>query len=83
MSKALKQTTSGLYQQHEFATALQRFQEQVLKDMKASNREAQSIIARLTNSFDMSLQKVLQKLSSSVKTTQVEVSKLSSVSLGV
>ncbi|SLM36949.1 Nuclear fusion protein, KAR5 [Lasallia pustulata] len=67
LSRALQQSKDQLIQQQNFATAVDTFQRQLLRDLRSSELEAQSYLGKLLKSMDSAAQMLLAKMTSSVE----------------
>lgn len=79
LSKALQEANERLSQQAEFATAVQKYQEQVLRDLDESHVEAQSLLAKVLKSLETVTQSVMSRLSTAVDKVETEVVGLNEV----
>jgi len=79
LSKALQEANEHLSQQAEFATAVQKFQEQLLRDFDESHVEAQSFLAKVFSSMETMTQSVMSRLSTAVDKVETEVVGLNEV----
>lgn len=79
LSKALQEANEHLSQQAEFATAVQKFQEQLLRDIDELHVEAQSFLAKLFESMETVTQSVMSRLSIAVDKVETEAAGLHEV----
>ena len=80
LSRAVQQSKDQLIQQHNFATAVDTFQRQLLRDLRSSELEAQSFFGKLLKSMDSAAQMLLAKMTSSVEDVATGIAALSLVS---
>lgn len=81
LSNALREVNDGLLKQRNFAVAIQEFQKQLLQDLKVSNSQAQSYLAKIVNSLESAVQSILVKIASAVHTVESDINGLREVSL--
>lgn len=79
LSKALQEANEHLSQQAEFATAVQKFQEQLLRDMEELHVEARSFLAKVFESMETVTQSVMSRLSTAVDKVETEAAGLNEV----
>ena len=79
LSKALQEANERLSQQAEFATAVQKYQEQLLRDLDESHVEAQSFLAKVFESMETVTHSVMTRLSTAVDKVVMEVAGLNEV----
>lgn len=77
--KALQEASENLSQQADFATAVQGFQEQLLRDLDESHVEAKSVFAKVFERMETVTQNVMSRLSTAVDKVELEVAGLSEV----
>lgn len=80
LSRALQQSKDQLIQQQNFATAVDTFQRQLLRDLRSSELEAQSYLGKLLKSMDSAAQMLLAKMTSSVEDVATGIAALRLVS---
>lgn len=80
LSRALQQSKDQLMQQQDFATAVNTFQQQLLRDLRSSDVEAQSYLGKLLKSMDSAAQTLIGKMTSSVAELATGIAALSQVS---
>ena len=80
LSKALQESKDRLSQQQDFATAVDIFSKQLLRDLRDSNLETQSYFRKLLKSMDSATQTFLRKITSSTKEVETNIAGLSQVS---
>lgn len=77
--KALQEASENLSQQADFATAVQEFQEQLLRDLDKSHVEAQSFLAKVFERMETVTQNVMGRLSTAVDKVELKVAGLNEV----
>ena len=81
LSDALREARGKLARQHEFAVAVEAFQQKLLQDLAQTNVGAQSLIKKLGDSLDAMVQSSLYILNSGVSSLKTDVGKLSQVDI--
>lgn len=81
LSNALREVNNGLSEQKIFTVAIKEFQKKLLRDLDASNSQAQSYFAKLVNSMDTVRQSALAKITSAVQAVEFDITGLREVSL--
>lgn len=79
LSRALQQSKDQLLQQQSFAAAVDTFQQQLLRDLRNSDLEAQSYLGKLLKSMDKAAKTLLGMITSSVEEVEIGVAALSQV----
>ncbi len=77
--KALEEANGNLLHQADFATAVQKFQDQLLRDLDESHVEAQSFLAKIFESMETVTQSVMSSLSTAVDKVETKVTGLNEV----
>ena len=80
LSNALREVNDSLLKHRNFAIAIQEFQKQLLQDLKVSNSQAQSYLAKIVNSMESALQSILVKIASAVHAVEFDINGLRDVS---
>lgn len=81
LSRAIQEVNEHLSQQADFATAVQKFQEQLLRDLDESHVEARSLLAKVFKSMETVTQSVVSRLSTAVDKVETEVVALNEVGI--
>lgn len=81
LSNALREVNNGLIKHRDFAVAIQEFQKQLLQDLKVSNLQAQSYLAKIVSSMESAVQSILVKIASAVHAVEYDINGLREVSL--
>ena len=79
LSKALQEANENLSQQAEFATAIQTFQDQLLRDFGDSHAEVQSYFAKVVKGMETVTQSVVNRLSTVIDTVETGIAELNAV----
>ena len=79
LSKALQEVSEILSQQSAFATAVQKFQEQLLRDLEGSHGEINSYFAKVMKSIEEVTGSIVSRLSTTIKSVETEVAELNEV----
>ena len=80
LSRALQQSRDQLMQQQNFATAVDTFQQRLLRDLRNSDLEAQGYVGKLLKSMESAAQILLGKMTSSVEEVATGLAALNQVS---
>ena len=79
LSKALQEVSEILSQQSAFATRVQNFQEQLLRDLDGSHSEINSYFAKVMKSIEEVTGSIVNRLSTTINSVETEVAELNKV----
>ena len=79
LSKALQEVSEILSQQSAFATRVQNFQEQLLRDLDGSHSEINSYFAKVMKSIEEVTGSIVNRLSTTINSVATEVAELNKV----
>ena len=79
LSKALQEVSNILSQQSAFATAVQKFQDQLLRDLEGSHGEINSYFAKVMKSIEDVTGSIVHRLSTNINSVETEVANLNKV----
>ena len=79
LSKALQEVSEILSQQSAFATGVQNFQEQLLRDLDGSHSEINSYFAKVMKSIEEVTGSIVNRLSTTINSVATEVAELNKV----
>ena len=80
LSKAVQQANEALSRQKSFVSAIEAFQQNLLRDLQISNSESQSYFSKAAQNMEAAIQGVLTMLANAINSIESDFNSLDKVS---
>jgi len=78
--ETVNEAKRALFQQRDFANAVENLQRQLLQDLERSSSEAQSYFSRFMHNMELSLHSIFGKISTATRDAESDIAGFSQVS---